>query len=184
MPETLPGVPHAPPRRHLAAQGRTPDADTERIEEAHTIPRMTMRLLRYSIGNENNPGDPWGRSELVIQPDGTTRLDHHFSRLPKVGAWSGQVDPAALDALWGALERAGFPAAPTAPPVPGATLRRLTVETDGVSEWTFIDWRTTSSLPGYAEAFDILDAVIRQLSGDCVPYPTTQPAIVSDIAAI
>ena len=40
---------------------------------------MTPRALRYSVGNENSPTDPWGRSELVIQPGGRTRLDHHFS---------------------------------------------------------------------------------------------------------
>jgi hypothetical protein len=30
---------------------------------------MTGRTLRYSVGNENNPADPWGRSELVLQAD-------------------------------------------------------------------------------------------------------------------
>jgi len=63
-------------------------------------------------------------------------------------------------------------------------LRRLTVETDGTPQHAILDWHRTSSLPGYAEAFDLLDGVIRQLSGDAVPYPTTQPAIVRDIVSI
>jgi len=36
---------------------------------------MTVRVLRYSVGNEHDPGDPWGRSELVIDQDGTARMD-------------------------------------------------------------------------------------------------------------
>ena len=41
---------------------------------------MTWPTVRYSVGNEHDPGDPWGRSELVIHADGSARLDHHFSR--------------------------------------------------------------------------------------------------------
>jgi hypothetical protein len=143
-----------------------------------------MTVLRYSVGNEHNPGDPWGRSELVIHPDGTAALEHHFSRVGGVGAWTGRVDAEALDALWTALDQAGFPAAPTSAPVGGATMRRLTVEVDGTPRYAVIDWNTSSRLPGYAEAFDILDGVIRQLSGDTVTYPTTQPAIVRDVTAV
>lgn len=141
---------------------------------------MAARSLRYSVGNEHDPGDPWGRSELVIQPDGTARLDHHHSRGGSSDAWTARVDAAALDALWGALDRAGFPAAPTSAPTGGATLRRLTVDVDGVAEHALIGWHAT--LPGYTEAFDILDGVIRQLSGDTVTYPTSQTVIVHDIA--
>jgi hypothetical protein len=143
---------------------------------------MTMRVLRYSVGNEHNPGDPWGRSELVIQHDGTARLDHHFSRVRTVGAWTGRVDAAALEALWSALERAGFPTAPTTPLLPGAAPRRLTVDSDGVSEQAMIGYHEASKLPGYAEAFDLLDAIVRQLSNDAVPYPTSQPTVVHDRA--
>jgi len=50
---------------------------------------------------------------------------------------------------------------------------------DGVAEHALIDWHAT--LPGYTEAFDILDGVIRQLSGDTVTYPTSQTAIVHNI---
>jgi hypothetical protein len=39
-------------------------------------------------------------------------------------------------------------------------------------------------MPGYAEAFDLLDAVIRQLSGDTVRYPTTRGQIVYGIVAV
>ena len=143
---------------------------------------MTMSVLIYRVGNENDPGDPWGRSKLVIQPDGSARLDHVFSRVRQVGAWTGRVDAAALEALWSALRQAGFPAAPNTPLIPGASPRQLTVEADGVSEHATIGYHQASKLPGYAEAFDLLDAICRQLSGDAVPYPTKQPTIVHDAA--
>jgi hypothetical protein len=136
------------------------------------------------VGNENNPGDPWGRSELVVRPDGTARLDHHFSRVRRVGAWTARVDPTALDALWAALDRAGFPATPGGPLLPGATLRRLTVEADRTSQQAYVDWHKSASLPGYAEAFDILDGVIRQMSGEEVPFPSKQGPIVSSVEAV
>jgi hypothetical protein len=145
---------------------------------------MGAGTVRYSVGNENNPGDPWGRSELVVGPDGSARLDHYFSRSPRVGSWTGQVEPAATAALRAALDQAGFPAVPVLRPVAGATLRTLVVETDGGREEAVVDWHKAPALPGYAEAFDLLDGVIRQLSGGAVPYPTTQTAIVRDVAAL
>lgn len=142
---------------------------------------MSSRILRYSVGNEFNPGNPWGRSELVLAPDGTVQVEHHFSRVRTVGAWQGRVEAAAVDALWLALSQAGFPDAPTGPLVPGATLRQLTVEEGGTTRVATVDWHKASTLPGYAEVFDILDAIVRQLSGDTVPYPTKQGPIVLDI---
>jgi hypothetical protein len=145
---------------------------------------MVAGTIRYRVGNENSPADPWGRSELVIQPDGEARLDHHFSRWRGAGSWAGRVDAVAMDALWAALDLAGFPAAPDLRPVAGATLRDLAVEADGASVRAIIDWHQAPALSGYAEAFDLLDGVIRQLSGDSVGYPTTQRTIVRGIAAI
>jgi hypothetical protein len=154
---------------------------------------MAGRTIRYRVGNEHNPTDPWGRSELVIHPDGTARLDHFFSRggpAGPAGTWTGRVDPDALAQFWTHLTRAGFPAVPAASPLPpDSTVRTLTVEADGrdgrdgSSEHAYVSWHQTPSLPGYAEAFDLIDAVIRQLSQDAVRYPTEQAQIVYDIAA-
>jgi hypothetical protein len=145
---------------------------------------MAMRRIRYSVGNENNPGNPWGRSELVIEPDGTARLEHYFSRgVRRVGGWTGRVDQPAIDIVWTGLSQAGFPAAPTTTFLPGSSLRHLTVESDGVNQQTIVDRHGAAKLPGYAEAFDVLDGVIRQLSGDSVPYPTKQGQIVTGITA-
>jgi hypothetical protein len=146
---------------------------------------MASFTVRYSVGNEHDPGDPWGRSELVIHADGSARLDHHFSRGREPRAWAGHVDAAALGELLAALDRAGFPAVPPMLALPpGAALRRLAVEADRVAQQALISWHHTPSVPGYAEAFDLIDAVIRQLSGGAVPYPTKREPIVHGIVAI
>jgi hypothetical protein len=133
---------------------------------------MASFTVRYSVGNEHNPGDPWGRSELVIHADGSARLDHHFSRGRELGE------------LRAALDRAGFPTLPPTPDLPpGASLRSLAVEVDGVARQALVSWHHTPSMPGYTEAFDLIDAVIRQLSGEAVPYPTKRGPIVHDIAS-
>jgi hypothetical protein len=130
---------------------------------------MTPRTLRYSAGNENSPTDPWGRSELVIQPDGRTRLDHHFSRGRGTRVWTGRVDAATLAALWAALARSGFPAAPRPQLVPDATVRQLTVEAGPVPRQVILEYSQAQSLPGYGEAFGLLDQVIGQLTGGAAP---------------
>jgi hypothetical protein len=146
---------------------------------------MAWLTIRYSAGNEHNPGDPWGRSELVIHADGSARLDHYFSRGRKPRAWTGRVDATVPGELLAALDRAGFPVLPPMGPLPpGAALRRLTVEADGAAEQVLVSWHRTSSLPGYAEAFDLIDAVIRQLSGDAVPYPTQRGPVVHGAVAV
>ena len=147
---------------------------------------MAWLAIRYSVGNEHNPGDPWGRSELEIRADGSARLHHYFSRGRAPRAWAGHMDAAALGELTAALDRAGFPTVPPAPPLPpDATLRRLTVEEeDGAAQQALVSWHHAPSVPGYAEAFGLLDAVIRQLSGDAVQYPATRRPVVRGAAAV
>jgi hypothetical protein len=146
---------------------------------------VTWPTIRYRVGNEHNPADPWGRSELVIHPDGSARLDHHFSRGGGPRAWSGHVDAAALDELLAALEQAGFPPfAPAVPFPPDTTLRWLAVEADGAVRQGLINWDDPAPQPGYAVALDLIDAVIRQLSGDAVDYPTKRGTVVRGAVAI
>jgi hypothetical protein len=146
---------------------------------------VTWPTIRYLVGNEHNPADPRGRSELVIHPDGSARLDHHFSRGREPRAWSGRVDPAALDELLAALDRAGFPPFPPAQAFPpDSTLRWLAVEADGTVRQALISWHDPAPQPGYAAAFDLIDAVIRQLSGDAVDYPTKRGTVVHGAVAV
>jgi hypothetical protein len=146
---------------------------------------MPWLTIRYSVGNEHNPADPWGRSELVIRADGSVRLDHHFSRGRAPRAWTGHVDAAALGELMAALDRAGFPVVPPARPLPpDSALRQLTVEADGAAQRALVSWHDGPSLPGYAEAFDLIDAVICQLSGDAVNYPAKPRPVVHGAAEV
>jgi hypothetical protein len=140
---------------------------------------VTRPTIRYRVGNEHNPADPWGRSELVIHPCGSARLDHHFSMGGESRAWFGHVDSAAFGELLAALEQAGFPPfAPAVPFPPDTTLRWLAVEADGAVRQGIINWDDPAPQPGYAVAFDLIDAVICQLSGDAVGYPTKRGTVV------
>ena len=135
--------------------------------------------IRYTAGNEHNPADPWGRSELVIYPDGSARLDHHFSRSRPPRAWAGYVDRAAHDELLAAVEQEGWPPPAAAGAVPpDSTPRWLALEADGAVRHGLVGWNKPAMRPGYAVAFDLIDAVIRQLSGEAVKYPTTRGPLV------
>jgi hypothetical protein len=84
-----------------------------------------------------------------------------------------------------ALDRAGFPPLPTARAFPrDTTLCSLAVEADSQVRQGLFSWHDLSSQPGYAEAFDIIDAVIRQLSGGAVAYPTKRGTVVHDSVAV
>jgi hypothetical protein len=143
---------------------------------------MVARGLSYSVGNENSPADPWGRSDLVVLADGSARLDHHFSRRRGTSSWTGQVAGSAVGQIWAALDRAGFPELPRLAAVaPDTAMCRLTVEGDGAARNLFVARHHAAKLPGYSEAFGLLDAVIRQLSQDAVTYPAGHPPIVHDV---
>jgi hypothetical protein len=70
------------------------------------------------------------------------------------------------------------------PLAPDTALRRLTVEANGAAQQAIVGWHRAPSLPGYAEAFDLIDAVIRQLSADAVQYPTNRGPVVHGAVAI
>ena len=129
---------------------------------------MTGRILRYSAGNEHNPTDPWGRSELTVHGDGRAELEQHHSRRPGTSAWAGQVDQQGLSTLWAALDEAGFASPPAAAAVPpDSVIRQLTVEEDGGAETVLL----AGTVPGYAAVVGLLDGLIHRLSGGTVGRP-------------
>src|SRR3954471_2077311 len=97
----------------------------------------TAMTLRYRAGNEHNPSDPFGRLELIVDPDGTARLDLY--RVGAHQAWGGVIDAAVLKRVSDALERAGFPAVPDHPFPASTTIRRLVVGDTAVK----IAWHAT-----------------------------------------
>jgi hypothetical protein len=141
---------------------------------------LARARLAYSVGNEHNPGNPFGRSELTIEPDGAARLDHF--QLGQQQAWIGRVTPAALDRLRSALERAGFPNVPDHPLPAGSSVRALRAESEGASRAASLEWHAARKLPGYDEAFPIIDAIVHQMSaGAAESAPDGQPPVVTDI---
>jgi hypothetical protein len=129
---------------------------------------MTARTLRYSAGNEHNPTDPWGRSELTVHGDGRAELEQHHSRRAGTSTWAGSVEAADLDALWAALDQAGFPTPPTATAVPpDSMMRRLAVGQDGTAESVLL----AGNVPGYARVVSVLESVIHRLSEGTVGRP-------------
>src|SRR5712691_6663022 len=138
--------------------------------------------LTYKAGNENNPCDPIGRTELSIEPDGPARLDHFQSRHRGQRAWRGRVDAAAVEGIWIALDRAGFPDVARHRLVAGATLRVLSaISAAGTMRTVRVEWSIARKLPGYDAAFALLDAIVRQLSEDSVHYPASSKPLVSDV---
>jgi hypothetical protein len=138
--------------------------------------------IYYSVGSERSPTDPFGRSELVIDIDGSARLDQYTRA--GCSAWTGTVAAGALDRLWGALEEAAFPAMPRHLVPAGSAIRDLNVGgPDGKS--AYIAYHAAETLPGYNVAFQILDQVIRQLSEHTVKaVPASTDKIVDSIARV
>ena len=143
---------------------------------------MSKCRLVYRAGNEHNPGNPFGRAELVIEADGRMRLEH-FARGREPRAWTGTIDAAALERLHAALESANFPLVAKHPVPGGAEFRQLAATgADGTRAAIAVEWHAIADMPGYREAFSILDATIAQLGGlawDRPPDP--QPALVRDV---
>jgi hypothetical protein len=136
--------------------------------------------IYYQVGSEHNPGDPFGRSDLVIEVDGRARLLQH-TRAGQ-SAWTGVVAASVLDELWRALEEAGFPDFPRHPVPGGSAIRDLNVGgPEGKS--AYIAYHAAESMPGYSAAFWILDSIIRQISEDTVKVvPASDHSMVDRIA--
>jgi len=140
--------------------------------------------MSYTVGNENNPSHPFGRSVLAIDANGQARLEHH-ARGGGHTAFTGTMAPGVADRLWAALERARFPTAPTQVMTPGSTVRILSVEPPGgKKQVAHIEWHAGSQFAGYDEAFQLLDGMIRQLSGNTVERtPAPDAELVTGVQA-
>jgi hypothetical protein len=143
---------------------------------------MNRDVIHYTVGSEHSPSDPFGRSSLVIQVDGSARLDQYTRAA--CSAWTGKLATSALDELWRGLEHAAFPSVPHHPVPADSAIRSLNVGgRDGKS--IHIAYHAAATLPGYRRAFHLLDTVIRQISEDtvkCVPESTDE--IVSAIERV
>jgi hypothetical protein len=104
---------------------------------------VTRGRITYGVGNKNNPGDPWGHTELTIELDGRARLDQ--DALGGAFSWTGTVAASALESFWSALEEGGFPAVPEHPVPAGSATRILTIGADPRSPVVYIAYHAVSS---------------------------------------
>lgn len=143
---------------------------------------VTRGRISYGVGNKFNPGDPWGRSQLVIEPDGRARLDQ--DTLGGVFSWTGTVAASALDKFWSALDEATFPTVADHPTPAGSATRSLTIGSEPGSPEARLAYHAVGSMPGYGTAFFILDTVVRQLSKDMVKVVPAGDPIVDGVEPV
>lgn len=129
---------------------------------------MIRGRISYSVGAKS-PGDPFGISNLTIEPDGRARLVQ--DKREGLFVFTGTVIAAAMEDFWKALEAAGFPKFEMLPPKPGSGLRYLTVGAERV----FLPYYAASN---YGAPFGLLHSVIAQISlGMVKDGPTGAPIV-------
>jgi hypothetical protein len=121
--------------------------------------------LTYSIGNEHNPANPFGRSILVVEPDGAARLDQY--RLGQHDCWSGIAPHQILEQLWAALDQAGFPVVVSPERLlPDTSMCSIAVRgPDGSEAVAQLEFHAAQKLPGYSEAVRLLETIGRMIRG-------------------
>ena len=138
---------------------------------AHLVPVFRFRrsairpgqALWYTIGNEFNPGDPFGRIVLTIDDAHHATLEHHW--MQGNGAWEGDVAPGFLEDVRAALARGGFPHVPPHPVPGGATFRQVELVAADDPQYAMLEERFGMQSEGYKDAFVVLDALATALSG-------------------
>jgi hypothetical protein len=123
--------------------------------------------ITYVSGNEHDPGDPFGRCDLRVAADGSAELAVH--RFGTARTWRGRVGAGTVAAVAAHLEAAGFPAQPEHDVPGGSSLRSLTVGEGKEAKAVLLAFHAAEAMPGYGEAFALLDAVIVALTGGSVP---------------
>ncbi|HUR06953.1 MAG TPA: WD40 repeat domain-containing protein [Nonomuraea sp.] len=126
-----------------------------------------MSHVRYRLTGTSFPGTV----DLTVSADGRARLEH--ARASGVQGWTAELDRAVWPWLLDALRASGFPDVAAPPPVPGSTLRELSmIVTEGTDDGdpagsVLFGWRDGGKL-GLEPALRILDALVRQVSGGAV----------------
>jgi hypothetical protein len=139
--------------------------------------------IAYTAGDEHSPTNPWGRTYLSIEPDGIARLEQRH--LGRHRAWTGRVDVATVTRLHDALASVGFPEVPPHPVPGGAAIRTLALIEGDHRRAALVAWHAAKKLPGYAEVFEVLDSIVRQLSEDSLQLgPNKLPPVVTELVRV
>jgi|tagenome__1003787_1003787.scaffolds.fasta_scaffold20783520_2 hypothetical protein len=147
-------------RAFLEASGAAEVLPVQRLRRSAIDPH---NVLWFTMGNEHNPSDPFGRVVLTADDENRLALEHH-SRTGDA-AYTADLGPGVLDEIRAALHRGGFPDVPRRPIPAGATMRELELVTDGEPQYAMVEDFLGKELEGYRDAFAILDSITLQLTG-------------------
>ncbi|MFD1542272.1 WD40 repeat domain-containing protein [Nonomuraea guangzhouensis] len=120
-----------------------------------------MSHVRYRLTGMSFPG----AVDLTVPADGRARLEH--ARASGLRAWTAELDRAVWPWLLDALRASGFPEVAAPAPVPGSTLRELSMIDGELTGSVLFGWDDGGEL-GLEPALRILDALVHQVSGGAV----------------
>ena len=125
--------------------------------------------IHYSAGNEHSPTDRAGRVSVELEEDGTLRVSHHAWLSGQRRIWSARVEPTVVSDILAAMAEARFPTQPDLHLLPDERARVLHIPGTGT---VILPWDAALTLPGYADTFQWLDALI----ASAMTQPTSEPA--------
>lgn len=124
--------------------------------------------LVYTFGDAYDPGNRHGSVVLQLFGDGRALLDNAFGGA-FTKSWEGLVERPTLERVIAQLDGASFPRVADHPIPIGSTLRVILIQS-GAEEMhnAPIAWAAGAEMPGYREAFAILDSLVAELSGGAI----------------
>lgn len=169
-------------RGALCATARKP-AGGRTLPVVHLAPAPDLRVV-YQSGNAHNPGDPVGAVALTITADGAVQIEHTAPGGAVERAFTGTTTLAVIERILEHLTAAGFPSVPAHRIPAGASLRNLYVECGGQSAHAApTAWNAVVNLPGYREAYQLLDSITTLVSGGALTIVAQPEAGVAVPAA-
>ena len=134
-----------------------------------TTPDLLVRseetVLTYAAGAEGAPGVLFGRNILTVRGDGSLELENRWYTRRR--SFQGRIAPEVLDRVLAALLGGKFPETPPHRIPPGSSLRTVHIKKGTAEAYTLpIDWHAGAQMPGLADAFKLLDSIVRQASLD------------------
>lgn len=142
--------------------------------------RTPELLLTYASGAESAPGDPYGRNILKLHGSGNLELENRW--YTKRRTFEGRVAPEVIERVLAALADGKFPATPSHRSPPGSSMRTVHIRNGALEGYTLpIEWHAGAKMPGLADAFRLLDSIVRQATlHEIQATPDFAPGLVSD----
>lgn len=131
---------------------------------AHCVKISPVRLI-YESGNEHDGFDRLGLVVLELASHGAARVRNRQDGGLIERTWETTVEPALVEQVLASLTAGGFPAVPDHEIAAGARLREIAVERAGGTLSTPpIEWDLALGMPGYGDAFRLLDSLVFEAS--------------------